>query len=844
MIKSLCQNKIVGKEKQSISDLPGGLYRQAVNQDKYLLFIFGNLLLIIATTFVHAAELSMSVVASPTPAVLNKDLSYSVNVFPLRDGDSPAIVNDVILTYGLPPSFVLVSAKAGQGFCNTRGVVECTLGTLNRPVTVTIVVTPTMIGTINSVFNVNGLTEDGQVTSLTEPVEITVNKPAPVQLDFSEATYSAEESQGIVTITVNRSGDSDRAIFVDYTLTDGSANRGLDYEWTQGTLSWGEGDTTPKTFDIKIIDDFENEDEEETVNLILSNPQEATIGQSHAQLIITDNDVSGGVGWSPTTYVVNEGENTVTLTVLRTEGSDGILSVNYSTSDETAKAGEDYEASSGSLTWTNGEVGEKQIVVTLFNDEIPEWEETFKVILTEPTNRGTIGEGQELATITIQDDTNQYDAVKLLTDVALNPTQRAMAQALGRLCQAGSTGEDLQQRCREMIISTRTDPLGVAKALQQVAPEEFAAQGRLSIEAASRQVRNIHTRLMALRSGAIGGLNLKNLDVNINGQSVPLSSDAEFRLHGKPLSRPAGGALSSGAAHAIELNKLGVFVNGHVGLGDKGTTENESGFDFNSLGLTAGVDYRFTDTFILGLALGYSQLETSLYDEGGNIDSTGFNLSIYSTFYQPKEFYLDMLFSYGMNSYENSRNINYVLANTSVNQVANSSHDGDQLIFSFSAGYHLHFGALTLTPTARVDHISANIDEFTENMSNPDAPGAGLALAIENQSVKSLTFAFGAQAALELKPESGTTLIPQISLEWVSEYKNDQRWIKGQFIDDAGGEIFMLQTDEPDTGYANLGLGLALQFDDKTSAFINYERMLNLEDMTNHSLMASVRMEF
>ena len=796
------------------------------------------------TTTEPPPKLAMTIATSPTPALIYEDLTYSIKVFPIPVSST---LNNVVLTYGLPSNFNLRSAQASQGDCQFQSVVECHLGVINQSVTITLVVMPIVVGNFNNQFNVRGVDSNNQVIETTEAVEIMVNQPAPVQVSFSEVVYTADEAQPSVTITVNRTGDSDRAIAVSYITRDGSAIAGRDYQPAQGRLQWAVGDVTPKEFTITLINDLEKEDDE-NLTILLTDPQQALIEQGKAELIIQDHKTTGEVGFNPTTYTINESSQTIALKVVRAVGSDGNLSVNYLTQDGTAIAGQDYETTAGTLTWQNGDSSEKEIIVRILNDTQPEWAQAFQVVLTQPTNQGSIIPTQAVATITIQDDSTQYDVTQLLNSVAQNPTQQAIAQNLGVVCQSGQISPDLQTRCQEMIINARSNPSGVAYALQQIAPEEFAAQGRLATEAAARQARNIYTRLMALRSGAIETISLKDLQLNVDGQNVPLPTpdDAGYRLEGKPLaSQGREQPMYSGTAHALEMNKLGVFVNGQIGFGDKNTTANETGFDFNNLGLTGGADYRLTDKMIFGAALGYSLAKADLYENSGSIEVTGLNLSLYGSFYQPKQFYFDILYSYGMTAYDNSRSISYTLEpNAPINQTAHSDPDGEQQILSLSGGYHFHFGKLSVTPTLRLDQINTSISSFAENIADPQAPGAGLALAINDQTIKSLTLAFGTQLALELKSSSGITFIPQVNLEWVTESKTGSRWIQGRFADYSGEDSFAIPTDEADSNYANLGLGLAVQFNDKLAAFVNYETLLGLRDMSSSSLMGGIRMEF
>jgi len=789
-----------------------------------------------------AADLSMSVAVLPTPALVNTQLSYQINVFPVP---ASAAVENVSITYGVPPTFTLVSAQTSQGTCQANGVVECALGTLTEAVDVTLVVLPTQTGAVNSAVNASGFLTDasGQSVSIskTEPINLTVEKPAPVQVGFSEASYTVREKAGLAVITVTRSGESDRAIAVDYFTRDDSARAAVDYVAVSGTLTWLEGDTEAKTFEIPITNDLRTETDE-SVKLFLANPQEATLERAQAQLIITDDEIPGELSFVPNSYSVSELDGQVILTVHRGTGSDGVLSVNYFTTDDTAIAGQDYTATNGTLIWGDGETEPKTVTIEVLEDDAIEGEEKFRVVLTEPSNQASLK--QAIATVNLNDHITTAAAVAALTAVAQNPTQQALATTIGRLCQSGQAGADLQARCRELIVNAQNQPQAVAQALQQLAPEEYATQGRLALEAGARQVRNISSRLMALRSGA-SGLSVEGVQLNINGDAVPLNGGDEYRLRGEPLTRQAdeSASLTSGLAHLLELHNVGIFVNGHLGFGDKSPTANESGFDFNTIGLTGGADYRFTDTFIAGLALGYQLSKADLQADGGEIELQGLNLGLYATYYQPKVFYFDIFYSYGISDYDNSRPIAYNIAGTQINQMASSNPGGEQHILSLSGGYHFNFNKLTLTPTVRIDSIETSIDSFEETTSTPEALGSGLGIGLTDQTISSLTLAFGGQLALEVNLASGTVLVPQLNLEWVMETDNKQRLLSGYFVEDRGQERFSLATDEADKNYLNLGLGLAAQLATDTAAFINYETLV-LSDVTSHSIMAGVRLEF
>jgi outer membrane lipase/esterase len=81
------------------------------------------------------------------------------------------------------------------------------------------------------------------------------------------------------------------------------------------------------------------------------------------------------------------------------------------------------------------------------------------------------------------------------------------------------------------------------------------------------------------------------------------------------------------------FGKLGVFANGTFTLGDKDRTSREAGFDFHTLGMTAGVDYRFKDNFILGAAFSFASTDADLDGSGGSMDAKQYSGSIYGTYY-------------------------------------------------------------------------------------------------------------------------------------------------------------------------------------------------------------------
>jgi len=106
-------------------------------------------------------------------------------------------------------------------------------------------------------------------------------------IQFSAATYSVFENDGIATVTVTRTGDLSATSTVDYATSNGTAMQPADYSQVSDTLTFAPG-VASRTFTVPIVNDGISEPNE-TVNLTLSNPSAASLGaQSGAVLTISD----------------------------------------------------------------------------------------------------------------------------------------------------------------------------------------------------------------------------------------------------------------------------------------------------------------------------------------------------------------------------------------------------------------------------------------------------------------------------------------------------------------------------------------------------------------------------
>ena len=417
----------------------------------------------------------------------------------------------------------------------------------------------------------------------------------------------------------------------------------------------------------------------------------------------------------------------------------------------------------------------------------------------------------------------------------LTGNQKKVAAALDTACAAlGSmegltSGEnDLLDTCNKMATAT---PADIAEGLNRMAPDEIASQATSAIKTADIQVTNVNSRLNALRSG-VKGMSLSGLNLNVRGAAIP----------GSVLNAMLDGEIRGGSAgdEADSNTPWGGFINGEISFGDKDDTDYEPGFDFDSVGITVGVDYRISTEVVVGGAIGYGTSDSDFNDDASSMEMKGWHLTGYGTYYRTDNFYIDGLVRLGRNTYDTSRRIN--LPGDPL-QKAEGDTDSFEYSFSLNGGYEYYREALTLGGYGRLGYSKVNIDGYTESASNPGAPGSGSVLKLDDQDVDSLTITFGGEISYAIST-SKAVFMPQLRLEWEHEFSDNERAIDAQFIHDPNSTTFGVSTDEPDRDYFNVGLGLSVITEGGKSGFLYYETRLDQDNIEQHWIKGGLRLEF
>lgn len=197
---------------------------------------------------------------------------------------------------------------------------------------------------------------------------------------FEAASYTVREDAGVLQAVVHRGTDYTNSIVtVDCVTSNGSALYGLDYCGITNTLSFAPGETR-QLVTVPILNDGTKE-ANKFFRLMLSNP---TVGAALgtpavATATILDND--SGLGFELARHTNAWGSSEVVVSVVR--GNDcapGTVAVDYATSDITAKAGVDYQATVGTLEFKANETF-KSLPVSLLQNRAAEGTKSFRISL-------------------------------------------------------------------------------------------------------------------------------------------------------------------------------------------------------------------------------------------------------------------------------------------------------------------------------------------------------------------------------------------------------------------------------------------------------------------------------
>ncbi len=390
----------------------------------------------------------------------------------------------------------------------------------------------------------------------------------------------------------------------------------------------------------------------------------------------------------------------------------------------------------------------------------------------------------------------------LAKTLAFTPNQNAISGALDQLIpQIGSNSE--VTKAFELFDTLPASE--IPALLELLSPAGFTSAFNLASALANVQSTNIQQRLAEVRGANSGG--------------APVSGNSGGGANG-----PAGSRGNSLPPAPEE--RWGLWMTGSGEFVHIGSTTNGAGFNLDSGGVTAGVDYRFSDHFVAGISLGYMNTVSSLQN-GGKIDVDGGRLGAYATWYH-RGLHFDAAVTGGFNSFGLRRT---APGNTSVT----ASPDGAEVNLLFAAGHDWKWKSLTLGPTASFQYTNVQLDGFTER-------GIFAPLSVASQNAESLRSSLGFKVSFD-KRIGRAILRPEVRAAWQHEFGDVTHSLTANFAT-LGGTPFTVTG--PTTGRDSMLLtaGFSVQWNARFATYAYYDAELFRTNYSSNNVSVGFRYQF
>lgn len=422
-------------------------------------------------------------------------------------------------------------------------------------------------------------------------------------------------------------------------------------------------------------------------------------------------------------------------------------------------------------------------------------------------------DADQLASVIIPQLTDQFarDAAPVVADICAKPVPELVGQ------------------CEAIINAALDRDIGALQSgLRAVFPEEVLSERLALIQQSATQFSNVDSRLTELQHGGGSGLSLGGLNLVFGKTIVPLGL-LQPLLDGDEAEVGGSGDL---------ISPWGFFVNGTYSRGDQKldrTLRNVSS-NFNSIGITTGVDYRLSVRSVLGAAVGYSKFDTDLSDDG-RTTSKALTLTGYGSHYFNDNLYADARVTVGNASFDSIRRIRFSYQNFNVDKTALGSNDARQYALAVGMGYNLQKGAWSITPNANVRYFRSNVDGYTET-------GAGANNVIfDDQQISSLQYNLGVQVSRPISLSHGV-LAPQFDVSFGHETQDANFALNARLVDATASQIFIVRAQEPDKSFGNIGLGFVYVTSNGRQGYLTYRRLFANDSIQRDSINLGARFDF
>jgi len=340
---------------------------------------------------------------------INTGVSFLQGTNVYSESNSPAIIlverlGNVSNSFTVNYATTNGTALAGINYTAASGTLTFATNTIFQGIPIALI---NKQMTTNLTFGIN-LSNPTNAQMLTPSNTLVVIQGSQAGLYFTNSSVNVFKNAGVIQIPVicNNPGlepvvvnTNVTPLMVSYFTADGTATASQDYDAVNGTLFFTNGIGT-NYINVTVLN-----------NSLITGTRTFTISLTNATApgkiifpgtqAINIIDSNSGMSFSQPAYSATRSSGAITITVVRTDNTNVVSTVLFSTANGTAMTNVDYFPTNGVLTFTNG-VTSENFSVGLISSPTVQPDKTVLLQLSSPTN-GMLAP-PSAATLTIHDN--------------------------------------------------------------------------------------------------------------------------------------------------------------------------------------------------------------------------------------------------------------------------------------------------------------------------------------------------------------------------------------------------------------------------------------------------------
>jgi uncharacterized protein with beta-barrel porin domain len=207
-----------------------------------------------------------------------------------------------------------------------------------------------------------------------------------------------------------------------------------------------------------------------------------------------------------------------------------------------------------------------------------------------------------------------------------------------------------------------------------------------------------------------------------------------------------GDIVDPNTGHIGLSENTAMFLTAAGSVGSVDSNRESVGHDYSIFSLTGGLDFGLAENWLAGLSVGYSNANSDIDDQRGDLDATAISLIGHTGYRFGVGGYVDAALGYSWLDYDSTRTVLI----GGFRDVLTSETEGDSFFGRINAGWdYVMAGGFRMGPLVEAIFVNSSIDGFTER-------GSGLAMQVDDQDVTGYGVGPGVRVGFDQREAWGT----------------------------------------------------------------------------------------